>query len=89
MADATGESEARRALRRYLMLKAVLIKPLRGGGGRWNRNTNMTDLWFYSINWRRRSLENLFKKEKSNRTSDSSVDTTAGRSPETAKAHRG
>ena len=27
MSDATRESEARRALKRYLMLKAVLIKP--------------------------------------------------------------
>ena len=34
MADATKESEARKALKRYLMLKAVLIKPVRGGGGR-------------------------------------------------------
>ena len=43
MADATKESEALRAFKRYLMVKAVLIKPLRGGGGRWNRNTNMTE----------------------------------------------
>ena len=43
MADATKESGAWRALRRYLMLKAVLITPLRGGGGCWNRNTNMTE----------------------------------------------
>ena len=32
MADATKESEAWRALKKYLMLKAVLIQPLRGGG---------------------------------------------------------
>ena len=43
MADATKESEARNALKRYLMLKAVLIKPVRGGGGRRNRNTNLTE----------------------------------------------
>ena len=50
MSDATKESEARGALKRYLMLKAVLIKPLRGGGGRYNRNVNlaerlMTSFW--------------------------------------------
>ena len=33
LADATKESEARRALKRYLMVKAVLIQPVRGGGG--------------------------------------------------------
>ena len=33
MADATKESEAWNALRRYLMLKVVLTKPVRGGGG--------------------------------------------------------
>ena len=43
MADATKESEARAALRRYIMLKSVLVKPVRGGGGRWNRNINMTE----------------------------------------------
>ena len=43
MADATKESEAWNALRRYLMLKAVLIKPVRGGGGHRNRNTNLTE----------------------------------------------
>ena len=43
MSDATRESEARRALKRYLMLKAVLIKPIRGGGGRYNRNVNLTE----------------------------------------------
>ena len=43
MTDATTESEARKALRRYLMLKAVLIKPERGGGGRLNRNLNLTE----------------------------------------------
>ena len=42
MADATKESEARRALRRYLMVKAVLIQPVRGKGDRQNRNVNMT-----------------------------------------------
>ena len=50
MSDATRESEARMALKRCLMLKAVLIKPIRGGGGRYNRNVNsterrMTSLW--------------------------------------------
>ena len=43
MADATKKSEARTALRRYIMLKSVLVKPVRGGGGRWNRNINMTE----------------------------------------------
>ena len=42
MADATKESEAWRVLRRYLMLKAVLIQPVRGGGGHRNRNINLT-----------------------------------------------
>ena len=43
MADATKESEVRKASRRYLMLKAVLVKPVRGGGGRRNRNINQTE----------------------------------------------
>ena len=42
MVDAIKESEAWRALKRYLMVKAVLIQPLRGGGGRHNRNINLT-----------------------------------------------
>ena len=41
LADATKESEAWKALKRYLMLKAVLIQPVRGGGHR-SRNINMT-----------------------------------------------
>ena len=50
MADATKESEVRKALRRYLMLKAVLVKPVRGGGGHRNRNINLTEklmTWFW------------------------------------------
>ena len=43
MADATKESEARKVLKRYLMLKAVLIKPVRGGGSRHNRNINLAE----------------------------------------------
>ena len=43
MADASKESEPRRALRRYLMVKAVLIQPMRGGGCRQNRNLNQTE----------------------------------------------
>ena len=43
MADATRESKARKALNRYLMLKADLIKPVRGGGGRRNRNINLAE----------------------------------------------
>ena len=42
MSDATKESEAWKVLRRYLMLKAVLIQPVRGGGGHRNRNINLT-----------------------------------------------
>ena len=42
MADASKESEALRALKRYLMVKAVLIQPVRGGGGQRNRNINLT-----------------------------------------------
>ena len=42
MADASKESEAWRALKRYLMVKAVLIQPVRGGGGQRNRNINLT-----------------------------------------------
>ena len=42
MADATKESEARKALR-YLMLKAFLIIPVRGGGSRRNRNINLAE----------------------------------------------
>ena len=41
MADASKESEALRALKRYLMVKAVLIQPVRGGGGQQNRNINL------------------------------------------------
>ena len=47
--DAAKESEARRAFKRYLMLKAVLVQPVRGGRGRLNRNTNQTEKlmsWF-------------------------------------------
>ena len=43
MADATTESEAWLALKRYLMAKAVLIKPIRGGGSHQNRNVNLTE----------------------------------------------
>ena len=43
MADATKESEARKALKRYLMLKAVLIKPVRSGAGSRNRNINLAE----------------------------------------------
>ena len=42
MADGKMESVVRRALRRYLMLKAVLVKPLGGGGCR-NRNVNLAE----------------------------------------------
>ena len=42
MADASKESEALSALKRYLMVKAVLIQPVRGGGGRRNRSINLT-----------------------------------------------
>ena len=34
MAGATNETEAWHALKRYTMLKAVLIRPIRGGGKR-------------------------------------------------------
>ena len=43
VADATKESQVRKALKRYLMLKAVLIKPVRGGGNRLNRNINLAE----------------------------------------------
>ena len=43
MADATNESDARKALKRYLKLKSVLIKPVRGGCGYRNRNINLTE----------------------------------------------
>ena len=43
MVDAKTEKEALRAFRRYLMLKSVLITPLRGGGGNKNRNHNLTE----------------------------------------------
>ena len=43
MADASTECDARRALRRFLMVEAVLIQPVRGGGGRQNRNLNQTE----------------------------------------------
>ena len=36
MVDATTESGARLDLKRYLMLKVVLIRPVMGGGGRRN-----------------------------------------------------
>ena len=49
MADATKESEARRALKRYLMVKAVLIQPVRGGGARPNRNVNLTEKLMFSF----------------------------------------
>ena len=49
MVDAAKESEARRALRRYLMVKAVLIQPTRGGGCRRNRNVNLTERLMYSF----------------------------------------
>ena len=42
MANATKEIEAWGTLKRYLMVKAVLIQPVRGGGGQRNRNVNMT-----------------------------------------------
>ena len=56
MADATKESEARRALKRYLMVKAVLIQPVRGGGLRRNRNANLTEKLKVSF-WRGREDE--------------------------------
>ena len=43
MADGKMESVVRRTLRRYLMLKAVLVKSLRGGGGCRNRNVNLAE----------------------------------------------
>ena len=49
MADATKESEVRKALKRYLMLKAVLIQPVRGGGARRNRNVNLTEKLMFSF----------------------------------------
>ena len=49
MADATKESEARKALKRYLMVKAVLIQPVRGGGARQNRNVNLTEKLMFSF----------------------------------------
>ena len=55
MADATKESEARRAMR-YLMLKAVLVQPVRGGGGRRNRNVNLTERLMFSF-WKGKEEE--------------------------------
>ena len=49
MADASKESEDRRALKRYMMVKAVLIQPVRGGGNHRNRNVNMTERLMYSF----------------------------------------
>ena len=49
MVDAKKKSEARKALRRYLMLKAVLIQPSRGGGCRRNRNLNLTERLMFFI----------------------------------------
>ena len=43
MVDATKESESWRAMKRYLMVKAVLIQPIRGGGNHRNRNCNQTE----------------------------------------------
>ena len=70
MADAAKETEAWKALRRYLMVKAVLIQPLGGGGGHHNRNVNLTQKLmsaFYKGNedevWRT-SLEMRTKGEK-------------------------
>ena len=49
MADASKESEARKALRRYLMVKAVLVQPVRGGGCHQNRNLNQTERLMYAF----------------------------------------
>ena len=43
MADATKESDARYVLKKYLMLNAVLIKPVRGGGDHQNPNINLSE----------------------------------------------
>ena len=56
MADATKESEARIAMKRYFMLKAVLVQPIRGGGGRRNRNINLTEKLLFSF-WKGREDE--------------------------------
>ena len=56
MADATKESEARKALKRYLMVKAVLVQPVRGGGARQNRNVNLTEKLMSSF-WKGREDE--------------------------------
>ena len=42
MADASTESEALRDLKRFIMVKAALIPPVRGGGSQRNRNINLT-----------------------------------------------
>ena len=49
MVDAAIESVAWRALQSYLMVKAVLIQPVRGGGSRHNRNSNLTERLMYSF----------------------------------------
>ena len=43
MVDATKESESWSVMKRYLMDKAVLIQPIRGGGNHRNRNCNLTE----------------------------------------------
>ena len=49
MAEETKVSEARRALKRYRMVKAVLIQQVRGEGGRRNRNVDMTEKLMFSF----------------------------------------
>ena len=49
MVDAKNKSEAWAALKRFLMVKAVLIQPVRGGGGRRNRNVNLTERLVFSF----------------------------------------
>ena len=56
MADATKESEVRKGLKIYLMVKAVLVQPVRGGGARQNRNVNLTEKLMSSF-WKGREDE--------------------------------